>query len=72
MVEEDEKEYDKDSASDYPTAFSDEANFMLQHAVDLNGQSRLLGMIKVCNLLFAVLHFAVLLSLHSVAIFLCV
>jgi len=42
----------------------------LQHAVDLNG--RLLGMIKVCNLLFAVLHFAVFLSLHFVAIFLCV
>lgn len=31
----------------------------LQHEVDLNGQSRSLGMIKVCNLLFAVLHFAV-------------
>lgn len=33
MVEEDEKEYDKDSASDYPTAFSDEANFMFLRAV---------------------------------------
>ena len=44
----------------------------LQHVVDLNGQSRSLGMIKVCNLLFAVLDFAVFFSLHFVAIFLCV